>query len=142
MCWHAHDDEDELGYVLSGRLRVELRDRTVELGPGELFVVSKGVEHNPIADDECLVMLVERKATQHTGDQVIEATRSIEEQFRYTQLFHNSPAPDRDTARNRVTETKVTETPNSKRKRDLSDVPAMSEVGFRILRSQPEVWMS
>ena len=81
LCWHAHDQEDELFYVLSGRLRIELRDRTVELGPGELFVVPKGVEHNPIADEECLVMLVERKSTRHTGEQVIEATRWIQEQL-------------------------------------------------------------
>jgi mannose-6-phosphate isomerase-like protein (cupin superfamily) len=82
LCWHAHDEEDELFYVLSGRLRIELRDRTVELAPGELFAVPKGVEHNPIADEECLVMLVERKSTQHTGDQVSKATRSIEEQLK------------------------------------------------------------
>ena len=82
LCWHAHDGEDELFYVLSGQLKIEMRDRTVELGPGELFVVPNGVEHNPIADEECLVMLVERKSTQHTGDQVIEATRSIEEQLK------------------------------------------------------------
>ena len=81
LCWHAHEDEDELFYVLSGRLRIELRDRKVELGPGELFVVPKGVEHNPVTDEECLVMLVERKTTQHTGEQVVEATRSIEEQL-------------------------------------------------------------
>jgi mannose-6-phosphate isomerase-like protein (cupin superfamily) len=53
----------------------------VELGPGELFVVPKGVEHNPVTDEECLVMLVERKTTQHTGEQVVETTRSIEEQL-------------------------------------------------------------
>ena len=82
LCWHAHDDEDELFYVLSGQLKIEMIDRTVELGPGELFVVPKGVEHNPVAEEECLVMLVERKSTQHTGDQVIEATRSIEEQLK------------------------------------------------------------
>lgn len=82
LCWHAHEDEDELFYVLSGRLHIELRDRTVELAPGELFAVPKGVEHNPIADEECLVMLVERKSTRHTGEQVIEATRSIEAQLK------------------------------------------------------------
>lgn len=81
LCWHAHEAEDELFYVLSGQLKIEMRDRTVELGSGDLFVVPKGVEHNPIADAECLVMLVERKSTQHTGERVIEATRSIEEQL-------------------------------------------------------------
>lgn len=81
LCWHAHENEDELFQVLAGRLRIELRDGTVELGPGEVFVVPRGVEHNPVADEECLVMLIERKSTRHTGEQVIEGTRSIEEQL-------------------------------------------------------------
>jgi len=81
LCWHAHEDEDELFLVLAGRLTIELRDRTVELGAGEIFVVPKGVEHNPVAREECLVMLVERKSTRHTGEIVTERTRSIEQQL-------------------------------------------------------------
>jgi mannose-6-phosphate isomerase-like protein (cupin superfamily) len=80
--WHHHAGEDELFYVLAGRLRMELRDRVVELGEGGMFIVPRGVEHNPVAERECLVMLVERKSTLHTGNVVNERTRSIEEQLR------------------------------------------------------------
>ena len=82
LAWHSHDDEDELFYVLSGRLRIEMEHDTVELGAGDAYVVPKGVRHNPIADDECLVMLIERKTTLHTGNEVTDQTRSIEDQLR------------------------------------------------------------
>ena len=82
LAWHSHEHEDELFLVLSGRLRIEMEDRTVELGQGEMFIVPKGVRHNPVADDECGIMLIERKSTLHTGDLVIEGTRSVEEQLR------------------------------------------------------------
>ncbi|MFN7980913.1 MAG: cupin domain-containing protein [Vicinamibacterales bacterium] len=80
--WHAHEHEDELFFILSGHLRIELEDRVVELRDGEMFVVPKGVRHNPVATEECHVMLVERKSTLHTGDVVNARTRSIEEQLR------------------------------------------------------------
>ena len=80
--WHAHTGEDELFLVLKGRLRIELEDGAVELDEGELFVVPKGVRHNPVAAEECHVMLVERKSTLHTGEAVNERTRSIEDQLR------------------------------------------------------------
>ncbi len=80
--WHQHDHEDELFLVLAGRLRLEMTDRTVELTEGDLFVMPKGVRHRPVADEECLVMLVERKTTAHTGDVVTERTRTIAEQLR------------------------------------------------------------
>lgn len=79
--WHAHDGEDEMFLVLAGRLRIEMEDRTVQLGEGETFVVRKGVRHNPVADDECLLMLVERKSTQHTGGVITEKTRTVEDQL-------------------------------------------------------------
>jgi len=82
LAWHSHDDEDELFHVLSGSLRIEMDDCDVVLGPGDVFVVPKGVRHNPVADEECLVMLIERKSTRHTGNVVTEKTRSIEEQLR------------------------------------------------------------
>ena len=82
LAWHSHEHEDELFLVLGGRLRIEMEDRTVELGQGEMFIVPKGVRHNPVADDECEIMLIERKSTLHTGDVVIEGTRSVEEQLR------------------------------------------------------------
>jgi mannose-6-phosphate isomerase-like protein (cupin superfamily) len=81
LAWHSHDQEDELFLVLEGRLRIELEDGAVELGAGELFVVPKGVRHNPVAEEECLLMLVERKSTQHTGDSVTDKTRSLAEQL-------------------------------------------------------------
>lgn len=80
--WHHHADEDELFLVLAGQLRIELRDGAIELAEGGMFIVPRGVEHNPIAERECLLMLVERKSTLHNGNVVNARTRSIEEQLR------------------------------------------------------------
>lgn len=80
--WHAHDQEDELFFVLSGRLRIRMHAYTVELGPGEAYVVPKGVLHQPQADDECCLMLIERKTTAHTGTTVTAYTRSLDDQLR------------------------------------------------------------
>ena len=80
--WHAHADEDELFFVLKGRLRLEMEAGDVELGEGELYVVPKGVRHNPVADEECHIVLIERKSTRHTGDEVTDRTRSLDEQLR------------------------------------------------------------
>ena len=82
LAWHSHEHEDELFFVLEGRLRIEMEGRTVELGQGEMFVVPKGVRHNPVAEAECLLMLIERKTTLHTGDVATDKTRSIAEQLR------------------------------------------------------------
>ena len=90
--WHRHDDEDELFLVLDGRLRIEMEAGAVELGEGELFVVPKGVRHNPVADAECLIMLIERKSTMHSGSEVTARTRSIAEQLGGTGLAEG-PAP-------------------------------------------------
>lgn len=80
--WHHHAGEDELFLVLDGRLRIDFEDGAVELGPGELVVVPKGVRHRPVAARECRVLLVERKETRHTGETVTARTRSIAEQLR------------------------------------------------------------
>lgn len=80
--WHAHEGEDELFFVVRGTLRIQLEDGEVTLGPGEMVVVPRGVRHNPVAADECWVMLVEPVQTKHTGDVVTERTRSIEDQLR------------------------------------------------------------
>lgn len=80
--WHAHTDEDELFMVLRGQLRIELDDGAVDLAQGELFVVPKGVRHNPVAEQECWLMLVERKSTLHTGGMVSPHTRSLADQLR------------------------------------------------------------
>jgi mannose-6-phosphate isomerase-like protein (cupin superfamily) len=82
LTWHSHDNEDELFYILKGSLTIEMEDKVVVLGEGEAFVVPKGVRHNPIAKDECHVMLIERKSTLHTGTEVTEKTRSLAEQLR------------------------------------------------------------
>ncbi len=82
LSWHSHENEDELFFVLKGRLRIEMEASVVELGEGEMFVVPKGVRHNPIAEHECHLLLVERKTTLHTGDTVTDKTRSLEEQLR------------------------------------------------------------
>lgn len=79
--WHAHEGEDELFLVLKGTLRMQLEDGEVALGPGDVFVVPAGVRHNPVADEECWLALVEPVATKHTGDVVTDRTRSIEEQL-------------------------------------------------------------
>ena len=81
LAWHSHENEDELFFILKGRLRMEMEQGTVELKEGEMFVVPKGVRHNPVADEECHILLIERKSTLHTGDVVTEKTRSIAEQL-------------------------------------------------------------
>ena len=82
LMWHRHDDEDELFYILKGSLTIEMDDRTVVLREGEAFVVPKGVRHNPVAEHECHIMLIERKSTLHTGNEVTERTRSLADQLR------------------------------------------------------------
>jgi mannose-6-phosphate isomerase-like protein (cupin superfamily) len=82
LAWHSHDNEDELFYILRGSLRIEMEGRTVVLRQGEVFVVPKGVRHNPIAEQECHIMLIERKTTLHTGTEVTDMTRSLAEQLR------------------------------------------------------------
>lgn len=82
LAWHSHEHEDELFYVLKGSLTIEMEGRTVVLQEGEAFVVPKGVRHNPIAEDECHVMLIERKSTLHTGTEITDRTRSLAEQLR------------------------------------------------------------
>lgn len=80
--WHNHENEDELFFILAGSLRIEMESGPVVLNEGEMFVVPKGAQHNPVAEQECLVMLIERKTTLHTGNVVNERTRSIDEQLR------------------------------------------------------------
>ena len=82
LAWHAHDHEDELFLILKGRLRIELENGAVDLNEGDVYVVPKGVQHNPIAEEECLLMLIEKKSTLHTGDVVTDKTRSLDDQLR------------------------------------------------------------
>ena len=82
LAWHKHDDEDELFQVIKGRLVIELEGgRSVTVNPGEIFIVPKGVMHNPIAEEECWMLLVETVSTKHTGDVVTPLTKTIEQQL-------------------------------------------------------------
>jgi mannose-6-phosphate isomerase-like protein (cupin superfamily) len=66
--WHTHDDTDELFFVQAGRLTIQLREREIVLGPGQLYVVPRGVEHRPVADDEVDAILIEPRGVVNTGD--------------------------------------------------------------------------
>ncbi|MFJ6610402.1 cupin domain-containing protein [Streptomyces sp. NPDC091289] len=76
--WHSHEHTDELFLVISGRLTIQLRDDDVVLGPGELFVVPRGVEHCPVADEETAVLLFEPAGTINTGDAGGPMTKAAE----------------------------------------------------------------
>ena len=82
LAWHSHEHEDELFFILKGHLRIEMESGSVELDEGDLFVVPKGVRHNPSAEAECHILLIEKKTTQHTGDVQTDQTRSLTEQLR------------------------------------------------------------
>jgi len=82
--WHLHPDEDELFYILKGSLVIEYEHTKIKLQAGELHVVPKGVKHNPVAEEECLVMLIEQKQTLHTGNLKTPGSRSIDEQLSMT----------------------------------------------------------
>jgi len=73
--WHKHDDTDDFFLVLSGRLVIRLRDREVVLEPGELFVVPRGVEHQPYAAEEAHILLIEPSGTPNTGNEATAAPR-------------------------------------------------------------------
>ena len=73
--WHSHAEEDELFYVLKGELKMEFRDKTVVLQPGEMIIVPRGVEHRPCAAEEVEIMLFEPKSTLNTGETQNERTR-------------------------------------------------------------------
>jgi mannose-6-phosphate isomerase-like protein (cupin superfamily) len=73
--WHHHENEDELFLVVAGKFRMCYRDHEVTIGPGEFVVVPRGVEHKPVADEECHVVLLEPKTTLNTGNVRNERTR-------------------------------------------------------------------
>lgn len=66
--WHSHADTDEAFLVIEGHLTIELRDGAVELNPGELYVVPRGVEHRPVAIEECHILLIEPRGVVNTGE--------------------------------------------------------------------------
>jgi mannose-6-phosphate isomerase-like protein (cupin superfamily) len=73
--WHKHDDTDDFFLVINGTLDIELRDRTITLGPGEMYIVPKGVEHRPVAREEVHLLLIESQGTPNTGDAATAAPR-------------------------------------------------------------------
>ncbi|MBL0742253.1 cupin domain-containing protein [Chryseolinea lacunae] len=75
--WHHHDHEDELFLVVKGKLKMEFRDKTVEVNPGEFIIVPRGVEHKPVADDEAEVILFEPATTLNTGNVENERTKKV-----------------------------------------------------------------
>ncbi|WP_123941012.1 MULTISPECIES: cupin domain-containing protein [unclassified Frondihabitans] len=82
LVWHAHDAEDEMFLVVSGTLRIQLPDdQEVVLTPGQFYVVPRGVQHNPVADEEVEIVLIETVTTAHTGDVIVEGTVPIERQL-------------------------------------------------------------
>lgn len=78
--WHNHAHEDEVFFIVKGKLLLRFRDKDVHLREGELYVVPKGVDHLPIADEECWVMLIEPKGTKHTGETKFDGTVEEENQ--------------------------------------------------------------
>ena len=73
--WHHHENEDEMFLVVKGRFRIEFRDKTVQLEEGEFIVVPRGVEHKPVADEECWILLFEPASTLNTGNVENERTQ-------------------------------------------------------------------
>jgi mannose-6-phosphate isomerase-like protein (cupin superfamily) len=76
--WHSHPDTDDFFLVLKGRMTIQLRDRDVVLGEGDIFVVPRGVEHCPKADDEAHILFIEPKGTPNVGDADAEAAPEVE----------------------------------------------------------------
>ena len=82
LCWHKHDDEDEMFYIVKGDLLIQYENEPdVRLYEGDFHIVPKGVMHNPVAEEECWIVLIETVTTQHTGDVVMEKTKAVEDQL-------------------------------------------------------------
>jgi mannose-6-phosphate isomerase-like protein (cupin superfamily) len=81
LVWHDHADEDEMFLVVYGTLRIQFQDREVVLKPGEFCVVPRKTMHNPVAEEECGIVLIETVTTRHTGDVASERTVPIEKQM-------------------------------------------------------------
>ena len=75
--WHKHDDTDDFFLVLQGRVRIQLRGEEVSVGPGEVFVVPRGVEHRPVADEEAPILLIAPRGTPNTGTAETAAPRRV-----------------------------------------------------------------
>ena len=82
LVWHAHEGQDELFYIVKGSLRIEFDNEVIDLKKGDFLTVPSGVRHNPVAQEECWVLLIEPASTKHTGEEMTPRTRSLEEQLR------------------------------------------------------------
>lgn len=78
MVWHDHANEDEMFLVIKGSMTLNFRDGKVDLNEGEMYIVPKGVEHLPVAEEECHILLFEPKSTAHTG--TVESELTVNEQ--------------------------------------------------------------
>jgi mannose-6-phosphate isomerase-like protein (cupin superfamily) len=81
LAWHKHDNEDEMFIVVYGRLVIQLEEKEVVLNPGDFYVVPKNTMHNPVAEEECGIVLIETMTTLHTGNVQTSLTKSIQEQL-------------------------------------------------------------
>jgi len=79
--WHKHEQEDELFYVIKGQLQIQFEDGSVQLGEGDFYTVPKNVMHNPVAAEECWILLIETMTTKHTGDVISPLTKTLEQQL-------------------------------------------------------------
>ncbi|MBK8509858.1 MAG: cupin domain-containing protein [Candidatus Competibacteraceae bacterium] len=75
--WHKHEDTDDFFLVLKGKIRIQMRDGDVTLGPGDMFVVPKGVEHCPFAEEETHLLLIEPQGTPNTGNKATAEPRRV-----------------------------------------------------------------
>lgn len=75
--WHKHDDTDDFFLVLTGRVTIQMREGNVSLGPGEMYVVPRGVEHCPVAEEEAHILLIEPTGTPNTGNAETAASRRV-----------------------------------------------------------------
>lgn len=81
FAWHDHPNEDEMFLVIYGNLTIQFEDRIVRLRPGEFCVVPRKTRHNPVAEEECGIVLIETVTTRHTGDQILPQTVPINKQL-------------------------------------------------------------
>ncbi len=81
LVWHTHDEEDELFFIVKGKLTIQFDDGDVVLSEGDFMTIPKGIRHNPVADEECWVLLIEPASTKHTGDEITDRTRTLHEQL-------------------------------------------------------------
>jgi mannose-6-phosphate isomerase-like protein (cupin superfamily) len=81
LAWHKHDHEDEMFLVVYGQLKIELEGRSVLLKAGDFYVIPRNTLHNPVAEEECGLVLIETVTTKHTGDVVDPRTKTIEKQL-------------------------------------------------------------